>query len=192
MTAGIPTTSLRLAKAVLFIGLAALATTQTRAESLTFHVAPGGNGSWSGRLAEPNPAGTDGPLASIDLAQRAIRDLRKEGKVPGPVTVLIRGSHQLASPIVFTPEDSGTPQCPITYEAFAGEQPVLYGAQTITGWQPYQGEILVIDGNGHFLLIFQGNNGLPAGRSLNERSANQRKQSAAINEQFMHHVTPIN
>ncbi len=92
MTAAILTNSLRLAKTVLVIGLAALAATQTRAESLTLHVAPGGNDSWSGRLAEPNPAGTDGPLASIDRAQRAIRDLRKEGKVPGPVTVLIRGS----------------------------------------------------------------------------------------------------
>ena len=46
-----------------------LGATPAWAQPITFHVAPGGNDSWSGRLAEPNPAGTDGPLASIDRAK---------------------------------------------------------------------------------------------------------------------------
>jgi len=92
MTTGICPDSLRLAKTVLLIGLVVLVATRARAESLTLHVAPGGNDSWSGRLAEPNPTGTDGPFASVHRAQKAIRDLRQDGKVSGPVTVLIRAS----------------------------------------------------------------------------------------------------
>ena len=93
MTTDILSTSLRLAKTVLLIALAAVAAPQTRAESITYHVAPDGNDGWSGRLAEPNPAGNDGPFASIDRARSAVRNLRKDNKLPGPVTVYIRGPH---------------------------------------------------------------------------------------------------
>lgn len=113
------------------------------AQGLTFYVAPNGNDAWSGKVAEPKD--NDGPFASIGRARDAIRQWKAaQGGLKGPVTVRIRGGEYfLAETISFTPEDSGTPQGPITYEAFAGEQPVLCGGRTITGWQPYQGEILV-------------------------------------------------
>lgn len=136
-----PTASLRLVARTLFIGLAILVARPAWADSITFYVAPGGNDAWSGRLAQPNPAGTDGPFASIHRAQRAVRDLRKPGQLTGPVTVLIRGVHRLAAPIVFTPEDSGTKDAPVTYAACPGERPVLSGGRPITGWRRGPGDI---------------------------------------------------
>ncbi len=141
MTTDILSKSLRLAKTVLLVALAAVAAPQTRAESITYHVAPSGNDGWSGRLAEPNPAGNDGPFASLDRARSAVRDLRKDNKLPGPVTVSIRGVHLLASPIVFTPDDSGTRDAPVTYAAAGDDKPVLSGGRRIMGWRQGPGEI---------------------------------------------------
>ncbi len=101
---------------------------------LSLYVSPGGDDGWSGRLAQPNSGGTDGPFASITRAQKAVRDLRAPGKLPGPVTVCIRGVHRLAEPIVFRPEDSGTAEAPVTYTACPGEKPVLSGGRVIAGW----------------------------------------------------------
>ncbi|MCK9639741.1 MAG: right-handed parallel beta-helix repeat-containing protein [Prolixibacteraceae bacterium] len=41
-----------------------------------FFVSTKGNDSWSGRLAEPNLAGTDGPFATVQRAQKAVRALK--------------------------------------------------------------------------------------------------------------------
>lgn len=96
-----------------------------------FYVAPGGNDAWSGRLAEPNAEGTDGPLATI---QRA-RDLVAQSKPTAPTRVLIRGGvYRLDKPLVFTPEHSGTKDAPITYAAYPGEKPIFSGGMPITGW----------------------------------------------------------
>jgi len=174
MTTGISPHSLRHAKAVLFLGLVVLLARQAWAESLTLHVAPSGNDSWSGRLREPNPDGTDGPLASIERAQRAIRDLRQDGQRPGPVTVLIRGVHQLASPVVFTPEDSGTKDAPVTYTASGGEKPVLSGGRRISGWRQGPGEIWTADvpkvrtGPWYFRQLFVNDRRARRARSPNE------------------------
>lgn len=113
------------------------------AQGLTLYVASNGSDAWSGKVAEPKD--NDGPFASIGRARDAIRQWKAaQGGLKEPVTVRIRGGeYSLSETIRFTPEDSGTQQCPISYEAFAGEQPVLCGGQTITGWKPHQGEILV-------------------------------------------------
>lgn len=50
--------------------------------------------------------------------------------------VLVRGGvYPLIAPLVFTPEDSGTADAPVTYAAYPGEKPVVSGGQAITGWQ---------------------------------------------------------
>jgi len=117
--------------------------TGLHAQELTLYVAPNGNDAWSGKVAEP--ADNDGPFASIVRARDAIRRWKAaQGGLKEPVTVRIRGGrYSVAQTISFAPEDSGTEKCPISYEAFPGERPVLCGGKTITGWQPYQGEILV-------------------------------------------------
>jgi hypothetical protein len=132
-----------LAAVTLVIWLLPVPTSGLHAQGLTLYVAPNGSDAWSGKLAESKDS--DGPFASIGRARDAIRQWKAaQGGLMGPVAVRIRGGEYfLAETIRFTPEDSGTQQFPISYEAFPGEQPVLCGGQTITGWQPYQGEILV-------------------------------------------------
>jgi hypothetical protein len=132
------------------------------AQGLTLYVAPNGSDAWSGKSAVPKDH--DGPFASIGRARDAIRQWKTaQGGLKEPVTVRIRGGvYFLPETISFAPEDSGTKQCPITYEAFPGEQPVLCGGKTITGWQLYQGKILVVTlpavqaGKWYFRSLFAG------------------------------------
>ena len=104
---------------------------------LTLYVSTVGNDQWSGRLSEPNTAGTDGPLATVQKARDAIREAKAaKGGLTRPATVLLRGGvYRQAEPIVFATVDSGTKQCPITYRAYPGEKPVISGGQVIKGWQ---------------------------------------------------------
>lgn len=105
--------------------------------SLTLNVATNGNDAWSGRLPKANAARTDGPLATIVGARDAIRRLRAtDSAATQPVTVLIRGgTYRMASPFVLEPQDSGTAEAPVVYEAYSGEQPILSGGRPIAGWK---------------------------------------------------------
>jgi hypothetical protein len=99
--------------------------------AVTLHVAPDGNDSWSGKLANPNPNGTDGPLASLAGARDAVRRL----KAKEPVVVQVaEGVYPLKETLVFRPEDSGTPQAPIVYEAAPGARPTFTGGRKIQGF----------------------------------------------------------
>jgi parallel beta-helix repeat protein len=114
------------------------------AGSADFYVATNGRDNWSGRLAAPNRAGTDGPFATIAHAQQAAREARPTGAKPRPLTVLIRGgTYRLTEPLVFTPEDSGSEAAPITYAAYPGEKPVISGGSPIAGWQKGEGELWI-------------------------------------------------
>ncbi|RPH89849.1 MAG: hypothetical protein EHM72_19825, partial [Calditrichaeota bacterium] len=106
-----------------------------RADQKAFYISPAGNDQWSGRFAEPTTT-DDGPFASIDRAMQAVRDLKAQDSLIVPVTVYLRGGlYELNEPIVFTPEDSGTPQAPITYCAYEDESVILSGGKRIVGWQ---------------------------------------------------------
>ncbi|MDP4284341.1 MAG: right-handed parallel beta-helix repeat-containing protein [Bacteroidota bacterium] len=92
-----------------------------------FYVSPSGNDNWTGKLAEPNKAGTDGPFATIEQAKAAVRALKAEVyqlKKPAvdkrfigtphrfgsgrDILVLIRqGVYNLDSALVFKPDDGG-------------------------------------------------------------------------------------
>ena len=92
-----------------------------------FYVSPAGNDSWSGTLAEPNSAGTDGPFLTIERAQLAVRELKaqvykpKDPPVekrwigsPHPlgsgrdILVYLRGgTYPLKQPLLFEPADGG-------------------------------------------------------------------------------------
>jgi hypothetical protein len=96
------------------------------------YISTAGKNSWSGRLAEPNADGSDGPLATIDGARQIVRRWKESGQLDGSVTVWLRGGrYPLRHPLVFKPEDSG----PITYAAYEEEQPILDGGRRIEGWQ---------------------------------------------------------
>jgi len=93
----------------------------------------------SGRpsLWERLTAKTIGPYSSLQEGRDAIRRLKRRRRISGPVRVLIAGgTHPMTEPVVFTPEDSGTAEWPITYEAAPGAEPVFTGGRVITGFRP--------------------------------------------------------
>ncbi len=112
-----------------------------------FHVAPEGNDHWSGTPAEPNATQTDGPFATVARARDAIRRIRQRDEgLKKPVVVTIRGgTYFLAEPLVFTPADSGTPECPITYRAYQREKPILSGGRTVEGFTKGAGNLWSVE-----------------------------------------------
>jgi parallel beta-helix repeat protein len=107
---------------------------QTDDNSLSFYVSPNGNDKWSGKLAQPNNNKTDGPFATLERAKTAIRQLKTANgeTLEQPITIFLReGNYFLNTPITFTPEDSGTEDYPITYQAYEDEKPVISGGMRI-------------------------------------------------------------
>ncbi len=97
-----------------------------RAGTTEIYVSPTGD--------DKNPGTKDKPLATITAARDAVRVLAADG-LKGPVTVFITGgTYELAEPLVFGPEDSGTEQHAITYAGVPGQTVVLSGGRRITGW----------------------------------------------------------
>ena len=102
----------------------------------TFYVAPNGRDTWSGRLSAPNPAQTDGPLATFAAARDRVRQARQSAP-SGQFQVLARGGiYRLSEPLLLTAADSN-----VTYAAFAGENPVLSGGRVVSGWKPGRAKI---------------------------------------------------
>ncbi|MFH1719826.1 MAG: right-handed parallel beta-helix repeat-containing protein [Planctomycetota bacterium] len=104
--------------------------------AVNLYVSPNGNDRWSGRLENANAAKTDGPAASLAGARDAIRRLKSQGPVRESVRIIVSdGVYTLAEPFVLTPQDSGTEEYPVSYEAAAGARPVFTGGRTITGFK---------------------------------------------------------
>jgi hypothetical protein len=100
--------------------------------AVMLHVAPNGNDAWSGRLARPNADGSDGPLATLAGARDAIRRLKKPGE---SVAVKVAdGVYSLKQTLVFEPQDGGTADAPIVYEAADGAHPLVTGGRKIQGF----------------------------------------------------------
>ena len=99
------------------------------------YVSPQGNDQWSGRQADALPAGDDGPLASVHAAQAKVRDLLKVGQGDA-IEVQIRGGrYHLNETLVLGVEDSGTKAKPVTYKAYADEEPIFSGGVRLTDWK---------------------------------------------------------
>jgi hypothetical protein len=114
-----------------------LASTAVAAAPTTFYVAPDGNDAWSGKLDRPNAARSDGPLASLVGARDAIRRAKAQGPSVAAIRVVIAdGVYRLTAPVVFRPQDGGSPAAPVVYEAAKGAQPMFSGARPIAGFQP--------------------------------------------------------
>jgi len=145
-------------------------------EGTTLYVAVDGSDRWSGKSAAPNADRSDGPLATVKAARDKIRQLRA-GSTPigGPVTVNIRGGfYELAEPLVLEPQDSGTAESPVVYQAYAGEHPVLSGGRRIRGLQAGQGGVWtaeipeVASGAWHFHQLFVGGQRRTRARTPND------------------------
>lgn len=101
------------------------------------YVSPEGKNTWSGTLPQPNAGGNDGPLASLDAARLAVRQLRMgQPKRRTPLVVLIRGgTYEMGKAVTFGPADSGTEASPTVYRAYPGETPVFSGGRALSGWR---------------------------------------------------------
>ncbi len=72
------------------------------------------------------------PFATLERARQAIRELRSERGLPGPVTVWLRGGVYVRdAAFKLSAEDSGTPVAPITYRAYPGEHVRLVGGREL-------------------------------------------------------------
>jgi len=107
------------------------------AAEMVVHVAPTGNDAADGSRAKP--------VASLIGARDAVRRLRADGKT-GPVRVVVAdGTYRIAEPLVLTPDDGGSAEVPVRYEAAPGAKPVFSGGRRITGFQRGENGLWVAD-----------------------------------------------
>lgn len=85
-----------------------------------FYVSTNGN--------DRNSGTKDAPFLTLERAVEAVRNTDKSGK--DGITVCIEGGEYRVSSLVFTKEDSGTADCPITYRSYNGEV-VLNGGKNL-------------------------------------------------------------
>ncbi len=101
------------------------------------YVSPQGNDSWTGHLAEPNEAKTDGPFATLERARNEVRTIKAAGLPKGGVTVTVRGGlYTLDKPLDLSAEDSGTAEAPVRFEAQKGEEVRVSGGKVVSGFGP--------------------------------------------------------
>jgi hypothetical protein len=113
---------------------AALAQAAPKAD---WFVAPTGKDTWSGTQPSANAEKSDGPFATVQRAQLAVRELKqREPQRTGAIVVMLRGgTYVLDKPLEFTAGDSGAAGAPVIYAAYPGEEPLLSGGVRLTGWE---------------------------------------------------------
>jgi hypothetical protein len=92
----------------------------------------------SPRGNDNNPGTREQPMATLLMAQRKARELRRlnDPSVETGVSIILKdGTYSLEEPLFFRPEDSGTDECPTVIKAAPGAQPVLSGGIPVTGWR---------------------------------------------------------
>ncbi len=78
----------------------------------------------------------EGPVKTLAQARDMIRQQKGTEGLKEPVRVIVAdGRYTVSEPFVLTAADSGTKDCPITYEAAPGAAPVISGGRTITGFK---------------------------------------------------------
>ncbi len=91
-------------------------------------------------------AGTwEEPLATIQKARDAVRSLKATARGPIEV-VLLPGTYYVGEPLTFRPEDSGSPEAPITYRALENGTATISGGKRLNcAWRPFRDGIYVCD-----------------------------------------------
>ena len=129
--------SVRLAVVIVLALLALLVVGPAFAAEVVMHVAPTGNDAADGSRAKP--------VGSLIGARDAVRRLRAAGR-SGPVRVVVAdGTYRFAEPLVLMPEDGGSAEAPVRYEAAPGAKPVFSGGRKITGFRAGENGLWVAD-----------------------------------------------
>jgi len=109
------------------VGLAAVINSASPVAS-EFHVAPGGN--------DLNDGTTEKPFATMARAQQAVRSARAARPSEAVTVTFERGVYELAAPVEFGPDDSGSSAHQrVRYVARPGEEVVFSGGRRVAGWQ---------------------------------------------------------
>lgn len=179
----------------------ALCLSSVGAFAFDLHVSPAGNDGWSGRLAQPNAAKSDGPLASLAGARRAVRQL------PRPLTEPVRvrfasGTYLIDQAVAFDAQDSGEDGKLVSYEAAPGAEVIISGGQALPALVEAKGgrwELSVPAGTAHFEQLWVGGRRAVRARSVKQgyhflRSLEEEKkvlteQGVEVYEQTLR-VTP--
>ena len=105
-----------------------------KSSEVTLFVANNGSDAWSGRIATPNAAETDGPFVTLERARDEIRRMKQSGELPaGGVTVELQGGvYQREGAFELSDEDSGREGAPVVYRARQGEDVRLVGGKVVT------------------------------------------------------------
>jgi len=100
----------------------------------SFYVSPSG--------ADDGPGSLSSPFATLARAQKAVKEAPRG---TAPVNVVVReGTYYLENPLVFTPEDSGSKNGPVTYSAFPNETVTLSAGRNLgCKWSPYKDGIMM-------------------------------------------------
>jgi hypothetical protein len=110
--------------------------------ALEFFVSPQGNDHWSGRLAAPNAAKTDGPFATLERARNVLREARpvSDAKRPGAVIQLRAGAYPIEHTFALEKQDGGTAAAPVIWRAYRDEKVQLLGGCAVRDWKPVADE----------------------------------------------------
>jgi hypothetical protein len=104
-------------------------------ELADFFIAPNGTDTWTGRLAQPNEARTDGPFATLCRARDAVRSLKQRNEKKDIVILIRGGAYHLDKTVVLSLEDSAPEGGTIMYAAYGSEAPVFTSALPIGNWK---------------------------------------------------------
>jgi len=87
---------------------------------------------------DTNPGTKASPLATVSMAIRKARELRrlKDPSIKDGIHIIVsEGTYYLNEPLFIRPEDSGTPESPTTIEADANARPIISGGLEIKNWK---------------------------------------------------------
>ncbi len=97
-----------------------------------YYVSPSGSDDATGSV--------DQPFQTLSKARDVVRTVNAD--MTGNIYVFLRGGeYRITSPVTFGPEDSGTNDQRIVYQAYPGEVPVMNGSTKVEGWTQHDGDI---------------------------------------------------
>jgi hypothetical protein len=112
-----------------FLTLCVLALASLSPGAAQFHLSTTGN--------DANPGTAELPFASLERAQKAVRDARAEQPGAAVTVRIAAGRYEIPRPLEFIAADSGaSSERPVRYVVEAGGEAVFSGGRLITGWQP--------------------------------------------------------